>query len=65
MPSQSRKDFAEYLGWLDLDVNHSDPIAMLALSSGDGSLPVQLDVERVVSLLELPFTDPDRFWKLP
>ena len=32
---------------------------------GDDSLPVQLDVERVNSVLELPFTDPDRFWKLP
>jgi hypothetical protein len=32
---------------------------------GDDSLPVQLDLERVRSVLELPFTDPDRFWKLP
>lgn len=32
---------------------------------GDDSLPVQLDVERVISVLELPFTDPDLFWKLP
>lgn len=32
---------------------------------GDASLPVQLDVERVRSTLELPFTDPDTFWKLP
>ena len=32
---------------------------------GDESLPVQLDVERVVSALELPFSDPDAFWKLP
>lgn len=32
---------------------------------GDVSLPVQLDVERVISVLELPFTDPGRFWKLP
>jgi len=27
-------------------------------------LPVQLDVESVISVLELPFTDPDTFWKL-
>jgi hypothetical protein len=32
---------------------------------GDDSLPVQLDVERVVSLLSLPFEDPGHFWKLP
>lgn len=32
---------------------------------GDDSLPVQLDAERVVSVLELPFTHPDLFWKLP
>lgn len=32
---------------------------------GDDSLPVQLDMERVISVLELPFRDPDRFWKLP
>jgi hypothetical protein len=31
----------------------------------DDSLPVQLDAERVVSVLELPFTHPDLFWKLP
>lgn len=31
---------------------------------GDESLPVQLDVESVISVLELPFTDPDTFWKL-
>lgn len=32
---------------------------------GDDSLPVQLDVERVILVLELPFTDPESFWKLP
>lgn len=32
---------------------------------GDESLPVQLEVERVISLLELPFNDPDTFWNLP
>jgi len=32
---------------------------------GDETLPVQLDVERVISALELPFTEPDTFWKLP
>jgi len=32
---------------------------------GDESLPVQLDVEKVVSALELPFTEPDIFWTLP
>lgn len=32
---------------------------------GDDSLPVQLDVERVISVLESPFRDPDHFWKLP
>ena len=32
---------------------------------GDESLPMQLDMERVISVLELPFTDPDTFWKLP
>lgn len=32
---------------------------------GDDSLPVQLDVDRVRSLLELPFTEPELFWKLP
>ena len=32
---------------------------------GDESLPVQLDMQRVISVMELPFTDPDTFWKLP
>lgn len=32
---------------------------------GDDSLPVQLDVNRVSSVLSLPFTAPDTFWKLP
>jgi hypothetical protein len=32
---------------------------------GDESLPVQLDVEKVISALELPFSQPDLFWKLP
>jgi hypothetical protein len=32
---------------------------------GDDSLPVQLDVERVVSVLSLPFAEPEHFWKLP
>jgi hypothetical protein len=31
---------------------------------GDDSLPVQLDIARVTSVLELPFTDPENFWKL-
>jgi hypothetical protein len=44
--------FAELpLEWLHLD--------------GDDSLPVQLVMERVISVLKQPFTDPDRFWKLP
>jgi hypothetical protein len=32
---------------------------------GDESLPVQLNQERVSSVLELPFTHPDLFWTLP
>ena len=40
------------------------PVEWLHLD-GDDSLPVQLDVERVSSLLNLPFTEPDTFWKLP
>lgn len=32
---------------------------------GDGSLPVQLDRERIQCLLQMPFTDPDSFWTLP
>lgn len=32
---------------------------------GDDSLPVQLDVERVVSVLSLPFDEPELFWKVP
>ena len=40
------------------------PLEWLHLD-GDDSLPVQLDRERVISVLELPFTDPDRFWELP
>ncbi|MBL9113927.1 MAG: hypothetical protein JNJ83_02900 [Verrucomicrobiaceae bacterium] len=31
---------------------------------GDESLPVQLDVEKVISALELPFSQPDLFWNL-
>lgn len=30
-----------------------------------GSLPVLLDMNRVRSVLELPFTEPELFWKLP
>lgn len=33
--SPTRRDFAEYLGWLDLDPAHSDPIAMLAVTGGE------------------------------
>lgn len=40
------------------------PLEWLHLDRDD-SLPVQLDLERVRPVLELPFTDPDRFWKLP
>lgn len=32
---------------------------------GDQSLPMQLDLERLKSNLELPFRQPDLFWKLP
>lgn len=32
---------------------------------GDETLPVQLEVEEVVSALELPFTEPALFWSLP
>lgn len=47
-----RTIFAELpLEWLHVD--------------GDEGLPVQLDVERVISVLELPFSDPETFWKLP
>jgi hypothetical protein len=35
------------------------------LVDGDDSLPVQLDVERVRSVLELPLKEPELFWKLP
>ncbi|MEI6303347.1 MAG: DNA-binding protein [Betaproteobacteria bacterium] len=31
----SRKDFAEYLGWLDLDPTHADPIEILGLTGGE------------------------------
>lgn len=49
---QVRALFAELpLEWLHVD--------------GDESLPVQLDVEKVISALQLPFTDPDHFWSLP
>jgi hypothetical protein len=40
------------------------PVEWLHLD-GDESLPVQLDEERVTSALELPFTNPELFWKLP
>jgi hypothetical protein len=33
--SPSRRDFPEYLSWLDLDSAHSDPIAMLAVTGGE------------------------------
>lgn len=32
---------------------------------GDESLPVQLDIERVLSSLELPFSESSVFWSLP
>lgn len=32
---------------------------------GDDTLSVQLDINRVSSVLSLPFTEPDTFWKLP
>ena len=31
----SRKDFAEYLGWLNLDPAHADPIEILAITGGE------------------------------
>lgn len=31
----NRKDFAEYLQWLDMDPAHADPIEILALSGGE------------------------------
>lgn len=31
----NRKDFAEYLGWLDLDPAHADPIEILGLTGGE------------------------------
>lgn len=40
------------------------PLEWLYLD-GDDSLPVQLDLNRVFSVLSLPFTEPDTFWKLP
>lgn len=44
--------FAELpLEWLHMD--------------GDESLRVQLDMKRVISVLELPFSDSETFWKLP
>ncbi len=44
--------FAELpLEWLHID--------------GDKNLPVQLDMKQVFSVLEMPFTDPETFWKLP
>jgi len=47
-----RAIFAELpLDWLHVDA--------------DESLPVQLDLERVISTLKLPFTEPATFWKLP
>ncbi|MDP1591105.1 MAG: hypothetical protein Q8M07_25345, partial [Prosthecobacter sp.] len=33
--SPSRRDFPEYLGWLGLDAEHSDPIALLAVTGGE------------------------------
>jgi hypothetical protein len=50
--AEVRGIFAE----LPLDWLHAD---------GDESLPVQLDVERVISVRELPFTEPATFWTLP
>ena len=40
------------------------PLEWLHLD-GDESMPVQLDRNHVESVLSLPFTDPDTFWKLP
>ncbi len=40
------------------------PLQWLHLD-GDDTLPVQLDINRVSSVLSLPFTEPDTFWKLP
>ena len=45
----NRKDFAEYLQWLDLDAEHADPIEILAVSGGErqtDSLEVFPKVER-------------------
>jgi len=49
-------DVSTIFGELPLEWLHLD---------GDESLPVQLDMKRVISLLELPFSDPETFWKLP
>jgi len=49
-------DVSTIFGELPLEWLHLD---------GDESLPVQLDMKRVISALELPFSDPETFWKLP
>jgi len=46
----------ELFGELPLEWLHLD---------GDESMPVQLGRNHVESVLSLPFTDPDMFWKLP
>jgi hypothetical protein len=40
------------------------PVEWLHVDNDD-TLPVQLDVEVVMSVLQLPFTDPAHFWTLP
>jgi hypothetical protein len=47
---------SELFGELPLEWLHLD---------GDESMPVQLGRNHVESVLSLPFTDPDMFWKLP
>jgi hypothetical protein len=50
--SRVRSFFSEMpMDWLHVD--------------GDATLPVQLEMDRVISVLELPFRDPQHFWNLP
>lgn len=51
------------LGWLTAIFSELPPEWLHV--DGDDSLPVQLDPKRVRSVLELPFTEPELFWKLP
>ncbi len=51
-----RKDFAEYLGWLDLDPAHADPIEILGLTGGERQTDSLEVFPKIIKLADRSFS---------